>query len=379
MKIACVSTSRIPSNLANSIQMIKACQALAALGHTVKIWVPGDKPVEWQEIKELYGLTTGFEIQNVPSCALWRRYDFSMAAVREAKRWGADCYYTWLLPSAVMALWQGIPTILELHDMVTGRIGPQSYRMFCAHQGTPKRVLFITDALRQRLETWSGNRLAENEGRITPNGMDAAQYQNLPDPSMARKQLGFEEKFTCVYTGHFYAGRGINLLLELAKRCPQVNFYWVGGSAAGVSEWQARLDQLEIKNIFLTGFIPNSRLPLYQAAAEVLLMPYEKAIAGSSGGNSVDICSPMKMFDYMAAGRVIMASDLPVIHEVLNPQNAVFCPPEDVDAWVAALNEIYQHSEKQATLAKQAKLDSLNYSWTERARKALDGFNIPQG
>ena len=84
----------------------------------------------------------------------------------------------------------------------------------------------------------------------------------------------------------------------------------------------------------MTGFIENSKLPLYQAACDILLMPYENAIAGSSGGNSVDICSPMKMFEYMAVGRAIISSDLPVIHEVLDNETAFFCPPEDSSAWV---------------------------------------------
>jgi len=103
----------------------------------------------------------------------------------------------------------------------------------------------------------------------------------------------------------------------------------VGGNPADTASWIDRLEQDAVKNVKLTGFVPNAELPLYQAAADVLLMPYEKSIAGSGGGNSAEICSPMKMFDYLASGRVILASDLPVFHEVLNENNAIFCPPED--------------------------------------------------
>jgi glycosyltransferase involved in cell wall biosynthesis len=106
----------------------------------------------------------------------------------------------------------------------------------------------------------------------------------------------------------------------------------------------------------------------------VLIMPYERAIAGSSGGNSADICSPMKMFDYLACGRVILSSDLAVIHEVLNPQNAVFCQPGDAASWVEALRDISTHPEKRAELSAHALEDSANYSWVNRARKALEGF-----
>jgi glycosyltransferase involved in cell wall biosynthesis len=353
---------------------MKACHALAVLGHDVCLWVPGDTKMDWLELSELYGLTTPFEIRWMSSQAFWRRYDFSLVAMQEARRWGAKLFYTWLLPAAVMALWQGIPTLLELHDVVTGRLGPQSYHMFCRHKKTKKRLLVITGALKEKLETQSGIRLAEGEVQIAPNGTDLERYINLPDPPTARYQLGLPDQFTAAYSGHFYPGRGMDVLLGLAQNLPDVQFLWVGGTEQSTAEWKVRLGELGVKNVTLTGFIANSHLPLYQASAEVLLMPYERAIAGSSGGNSAYICSPMKMFDYLATGRVIMSSDLPVIHEVLNPDNAVFCQPGEVANWVQALQEIMDNPEKQVKLANRTRQDAVNYTWVNRARKALEGF-----
>ena len=104
-------------------------------------------------------------------------------------------------------------------------------------------------------------------------------------------------------------------------------------------------------------------------------MPYGKVIGISSGGgNSAAISSPLKMFEYLAAGRAIITSDLPVFHEVLNEQNAVFCPPEDVPAWTAAVRALLDDPVRREALASQARQDSLRYSWTERAKHALDGF-----
>jgi glycosyltransferase involved in cell wall biosynthesis len=103
-------------------------------------------------------------------------------------------------------------------------------------------------------------------------------------------------------------------------------------------------------------------------------MPYERTIAGSSGGTSAEICSPMKMFDYMAAGRCIVASDLPVMHEVLNPCNAVFCPPEDLSAWQSALGKLINDPALCKALSEQAALDARQYSWQTREDHALEGF-----
>jgi len=82
----------------------------------------------------------------------------------------------------------------------------------------------------------------------------------------------------------------------------------------------------------------------------------------------------MKMFEYMAAERAIITSDLPVIREVLNESNAVFCPPDDVDAWQVALEGLLSHQPRRLMFAKQARLAVENYTWIGRARKIMDGF-----
>jgi glycosyltransferase involved in cell wall biosynthesis len=126
--------------------------------------------------------------------------------------------------------------------------------------------------------------------------------------------------------------------------------------------------------VVLTGFVENSRLPLHLAAAEVLMIPFERIIRGSSGGNSADICSPMKLFEYMAAGRAILTSDLPVIHEVLTETNACFAPPEDLPAWQESLSALIKDPPLTRKLGENAREDARQYSWKERERRALEAF-----
>jgi len=103
-------------------------------------------------------------------------------------------------------------------------------------------------------------------------------------------------------------------------------------------------------------------------------MPYEQQIEGSSGGNSAAICSPMKMFDYLAAGRAIITSDLPVLHEVLNHENAVFCPPDDVAHWSQALSTLISDPEYRQKLSVRAKQDAGRYTWRARARNTISNW-----
>jgi glycosyltransferase involved in cell wall biosynthesis len=120
--------------------------------------------------------------------------------------------------------------------------------------------------------------------------------------------------------------------------------------------------------------VDNAFLPMYQAASDVLLMPYGRKIAGSGGGDTAQVASPMKMFEYMAAGRAILSSDLPVIHEILDERSAVFCQPGDLDAWKSALIELRDHPEQGEKLGKNAQAAVEAYTWRARAERALQDF-----
>jgi len=375
MNIVCIAASFVPSNTANSIQVMKAAHALAELGHEVTLLVPGQKAVPFEALQDHYGLRVPFQVAWLPENLTFKRYDYAFKAVHRAKQLAPDLVYTWVLQAAVLSLGRGLPTLLELHDRVTGRLGPWLFRRFWRSK-TPLRVLTNTMALKEVLMDTFGLQEQKDQILVGPNGVELERYADLPDAPTARQALGLPEGFTAGYTGHFYAGRGMDLMLKLAKDLPEVNFLWVGGQPADVIEWQQRLADNGVENITLTGFVENAILPRYQAAADVLLMPYGTQIAGSGGGNSAEIASPMKMFEYMAAGRAILASDLPVIHEVLNEDMAVFCPPEDEQAWQNHLRALAEDPARRASLAVAAKEAVKAYTWTAREAHALTGMKL---
>lgn len=373
MKIVNISASIIPSNTANSIQVVKATQALADLGHSVTLLVPGDQVTAWEDLQAHYGLQTPFEILWIGENLVFNRYDFAIKAVHRARKLGVDLVYTWMLQAGVLALWNGLPTVLELHDRVTGRVGPWLFKRF-SDSKTRKRILTNTHALSQMLLADFNLEPSTVDLLVAPNGVDLERYQVLPSPTQARQALGLPDQFTAGYTGHFYAGRGMDLMFDLAKALPEVHFLWVGGEAADVEYWRGKLALDGLTNVTLTGFVSNEVLPHYQAASDVLLMPYGRQIAGSGGGDSAKIASPMKMFEYMAADRAIISSDLPIIHEVLNDKMAVFCPPDDLQAWIKAIEKLRASPETCQSLGRTARLAVEGYTWRSRAESALKGL-----
>jgi glycosyltransferase involved in cell wall biosynthesis len=299
----------------------------------------------------------------------------TLLAALASRRWRADLFYVYPYQAAALLSRMGAPTVLEVHDRPSGGAGPRLFRAFLRGRGA-RRVLPITEALRSSLEREYGDRLRPPFAVVLPSGVDLAAYDDLPPAAEARAALNLPEAFTASYAGHLYPGRGIELMAELAARNPGISFVWAGGRAEHVAEWTSRLEARGISNVRLLGFVPNAELPVVHAASDVLLMPYARRIAVSSGGDTAAFASPMKAFEYMAAGRAILASDLPVFGEVLHPGNAVLLPPEDVDAWNAALQAIRSDGTRRRNLGSQARLEAAAYDWKRRAEKAIDGLAL---
>ena len=396
MKIFLIAPTEIPARRANTLQVMKMVQALAGLGHHIHLAAPSGGTTarpNWETLTQHYGLQQSAEIlQQVP--LVWlpahprlRRYDYGLRAVLRARQAGAELVYTRLPQAAAIASELGQATILEIHDLPQGRSGPWLFRRFLAGKGA-RRLVVITQALANDL----GQRFALPQTAgftvIAPDGVDLERYQNLPAPQAARQALidaaapGIDnrlepQRFTAGYTGHLYPGRGTELLLELAAGLPGICFLIAGGEPQDIARFQAQADARGLKNLLLTGFIPNARLPAYQAACDALLMPYQQRVAASSGGDIARYLSPMKLFEYLACGRPVLSSDLPVLQEVLNPQNAILLPANEPQAWRAALRRLQADPATGTPLALQARQDARQYTWQARAERILEG--LPAG
>lgn len=374
MKIAFIAASVVPSWTANSVQVMKVCQALKQNGHDVHLIVPGKITTSWQELRSHYGIQNEFPVHWLFFNPLLKKLDFVISALNLTKELKLDLVYTRLLWVAVLASWMGLPVILEVHDRPAGRMGIPLFKQLLKSHGT-KRIVLITHALKAILEQEYHLQFRPDETIIAPDGIDLERYCKKVDASSARDQLGLDDRFTAVYSGGFYEGRGLESLMELAIRFPEVRFLWIGGKKDVVEIWKRKLENAGVRNIYLTGFLPNEQLPLYQMAADILLMPYGKIIAGSSGGNIADVSSPMKMFEYMAAGRVILTSDMPVLREVLNETNAAFYTSEDMQSMERVFETLIQDEGLRNRLSSQALTDIEEYSWRARMQRIISSVD----
>jgi len=398
MKIALITNSRIPSLTANSIQAMKVAQALMQLGHDVRMFAPREtEPATHESLKTHYGLRLVPDVKLLLSIKGLKRLDFIVHAQHAARKFGAELIYTWLPQSAVIGLWTKYPVVLEMHADVTGLMGAWWLRQFWRAKGK-KRMTVTTSALRIALERTTKLKFEDEAVVSAPNGVELERYESLPSPSEARRQLNLPQGLTIGFTGHIYPGRGADLLFELAKQMPHVNFLWVGGTPELVSFWKAKLEEARAANVTMTGFVEHSRIPLYQAAADVLLMPYSRTIEASSGQDIAEVINPMKMFEYMAAGRGIVCAEISVIREILNEDNAVFvestggrvAPSESrvayrdhnigefenqrISNWKLAIEGLLANESRRLALGAQARKDVERFSWIKREERVLEGF-----
>ena len=374
MKLALIAPTPIPASTANSIQFMKMAQAFARLGHELQIYAPGEKPRQSrEELIAHYGLAEELEITWISGKLILRRYDYAMRAVNEARRWGTDLIFTRLPQAAAWSALRDIPTIFELHDLPSGRMGPRLLKVFLRARGG-RRLVLISKALAEAIAARYTADEKDDRMLVSPDAVDLERYADLPKAFAARKALNLPGGFTVGYTGHLYAGRGIGFILDLAERKQDMRFLLVGGRREDVNRVAREITRRELNNVSLTGFIPNAQLPVYQAASDVLLMPYEARVAASSGGNIAPFLSPMKMFEYLAAGRPILASDLPVLGEVLNAKNSVILTMGDAKSWAETLTKLRADLSLRAKLSTAALATAENHSWESRAASILAGI-----
>ncbi len=375
MKIAVITNSRIPSLTANSIQAMKVTQALMQLDHDLKLFAPAETDLVSKEtLLSHYGLRLIPDLELLPSERYLKRFDFIFHAQRAVKKFGADLIYTWLPQSAVTGLWAGYPVVLEMHGDVSGTMGAWWLRQFWKARGT-KVMTVTTSALRNALERSTKMQFKDESLLIAPNGVELEKYDGLPNPPEARHQLNLPEGLTVGFTGHIYPGRGAELLFELAKQMKAINFLWVGGTPELVEFWRGKLAEANMTNVTMTGFVKHERIALYQAAADVLLMPYSRAIEASSGQDIAEVINPMKMFEYMASGRAIVSADLPSIREVLNEGNAVFAEAGNwemvIGNWKSVIESLLADESRRRALGAQTRKDVEQLTWVKREENIL--------
>lgn len=366
-RIVYIANARIPTERANGIQVIHMCEAFAKAGAEVELVVPWRQNPLTEDTYQYYGVEENFFIRRVPSLDLiafgqlgfliqeWTFLLSAMLYLAFARK-GRTVYVRGeRLARGVLAVVPAKYVVLESHMM------PKD---FSAYERTFRRarsVVVITKHYEQELKSNGMTNVL-----CAPDAVTIADFDIEISKEDARKKLGLPlDKQLALYTGHLYTWKGADVFAEAARHLPaDTEAVFVGGSPDELNPFRERYGADE--HIRIMGQRPYKEIPLYLKAADVLVLPNTAKEAVSRW-----YTSPVKLFEYMAADRPIVAADLPSIRDILSKENAVLAAPDEPAAFAEAITGLFADTARAHRLAAQARRDVEAYTWEKRARAIL--------
>jgi glycosyltransferase involved in cell wall biosynthesis len=234
---------------------------------------------------------------------------------------------------------------------------------------SPHLIKFITISNSLK-DYWIGQDVPKTKTLVLHSGFNELEFEKPISKSKARiiANLPTNAKIA-VYTGSLSADRKIENILFLAKQNINVLFVIIGGSEKQNNYYKNLSTKQDLYNIKFLGHIPHNIIPSYLFSADILLALWSPMVP------TISFCSPLKVFEYMAAGRLIVAHGFPTIKEVLNNGvNAYIADVEDLNdlnkKFKQALND-----ENEGVISSMARKDAFEkYSWSVRTNIIVNEF-----
>lgn len=385
MTLLYLADTRFPIERANGIQTFETCLALARRGHLVRLVTREDTMRPPRDPFAFHGAASDprlrIERLALGGPAWWRRAAFLIVAVELASRREADVVFTRDLGVATALLrWPRAlrpPVIHESHGVAATVSAALPDLLSTARPASPAKLrrlerrerfawrhaegcVTITATLRDELVARFGPR---DDVEVIPDGT------RLPEAPPAWPPPAGEAPLVA-YAGHLYPWKGVDVLVRALPLVPGVRALIIGGHPGepdlarvrGLARSLGVADRVEF-----TGLVPPSDVAPRLARASVLVLP------NLATHVSAAYTSPLKLFEYLAARRPIVASDLPAFREVLTDGvDALLVTPGDPAALAAGIRRACNDPALAARLADAAWARAADYSWDARARRIED-------
>lgn len=368
MKLTYVHLPPVPSLAANAVQVARMCSAFEAAGTETLLVQPSGSGGTIEKISAQYDLQTAFAVRSVPAPIVpARELIFGLLATLRYGPRRDGVVYTRSVSIAAAAAILAQPVVLEMHLPASGirrRLARRLHRVLASPHFATMVVI--------------SGRLQDDYERCYPSlrGRILVAHDGAVPVSEAVEPAPLQGEFRVGYVGHLYPGKGMEIIAPLAQLCPWATFHIVGGAPPDLGIWKERL--ASHPNVVFHGHVQHQQTRHYLAGMDVVLAPYLRIVSGVGGGpaNLADWMSPLKIFEYMAQGKAILSSDLPVLREVLRDgDNALLRDPDDIDGWATALAQLRSDAPFRRRIGLQGQSDFLGrYTWDMRARSILNAI-----
>jgi glycosyltransferase involved in cell wall biosynthesis len=233
------------------------------------------------------------------------------------------------------------------------------------------RILVVSNNTKQHLvRNWQ---VPVDKIIVIPNGVDAEKFSHPHDPVQTRQRWKIPEAPLLMFVGGFQMWHGIDRLLaslqQLRHTHPDVRLVLVGdGPARGFIE--EKINALSLQDaVTITGLVPHDQVPALLQLADVVTIPYPELPQEMW-------FSPLKLYEYMAAGKAIVASGVGQIREVIQDgEHGVLVPPGDVPALTAALRDLLQRPEYRRQLGERARQEAVGqHTWSRQIARLISVY-----
>ena len=370
---------RIPSTSANSVGVMTMSGQFSKQGLDTMLLIPGDQGMSLSRLSDakdeyqFYSVAAPFEIKRFPNAfrgKLSRLASlYSLALVLYTRYRGFSLITTRSLEVAVWAGRLKIPVILESHNFSKF----EHHRMIKSWVAMTKKAGYAATMV---VTTHAGKNSYVNLGipqekiLVLPNGVNIKNFTNSLPQKDIRAELNLPLNANiAVFSGSLHEGRGGEEMLDCAALLPDVQLIIVGGTSAHVDFYRDLAHKRSLLNVKLVGHVDQKTLSKYLLASDFLMMPYSTRFSA----HSFEYTSPMKMFEYLATGRPMVATDFPILHEILeHKRNAFFVEPDSGEALARGIQYFIDHPDEARRIGEAAKSDAMKYSWEKRAAAVIN-------
>ena len=347
----------LPNMSAYALHVLKMCDAFSELRYSVKLILPYKKNTyNYSKIKKNFLLKKKFEIISIfykkKFLFFLTRIFFTYKIFFYLRKENINKVYSRSIVPAVILSFFKYDVILEIHTEMSG---------FTKFFFKVINLKFLRDNLKIVV---INKKLID---LLSINNKNCLILDDAVDPRDFKKSKKNRTlKNTCFYSGSFVEGKGIETIQKLAHALPQFDFHLYGN----IKTYNNYITEKFPKNMVFKGFISYNKLTKKIKNYKILLMPYQKKIGVLIKNTKVEkYFSPLKMFDYMASGKIIIASDLKVYKHILkNKINSILIDPDKISLWIKSIKNVSK-SKNLNYLGNNAMKDALNHSWILRVKK----------
>ena len=367
MKITYISNSSCPSHVPSSLQIVKTCEYLSKAKNNVSLIIPNTSQSK----------LSIFNFYNI-------KFKFNIIRMTRFNKFPLGLSYYWF---SILCFWKAYKLseiiisrnffviflcimfrkkcIIELHHeiRIESRIVQFIYKIFNIFDNQHlMKTVAISHAIKNKFIK-DFDMKDFNKIIVLPSGT-SLKMKFLNPTNKKRLQLG--------YFGSINSSKGINLIFELAKLDPGNDYFIYGGLNNQISKLKLKNT---MKNLFLFPHQNYRRINKYLLKMDILLIPYtNKVTAAGNVSNIAQYTSPLKLFDYMSAGKLIISSELDVLKEILTDRyNCLFVKNYlNPHAWIMTIKKIKLNMVMRQIVSKNSFKKVKEFHHEKRTKKYLE-------